>query len=187
MRKTEDPTPTRLTPRPGFQNRSPLSRGLGTTALSSISICQSETGVSPYFAEDKGLEPPSQLSSGTALAVQRSKPISAYPPCLEVRSEKRDVRIFTPHPSLLTSSLVRVAGLEPTPSVWKTVTLPLRHTRHSMWAGHTRCRRFFGVTIQKCPPTSSCTLGGIRTHTVSVLSGTPPSGWATWARLVVGS
>ena len=71
------------------------------------------------IAEDKGLEPSSQLSSGTALAVQRSKPISAYPP------------------------FARVVGLEPTPSVWKTVTLPLRHTRHSMWADRTCQHRFF--------------------------------------------
>ena len=57
---------------------------------------------------------------------------------LEVSSEEREVRKSShliPRFSLLFP--VRVAGLEPTPSVWKTVTLPLRHTRHSMWAART--------------------------------------------------
>jgi len=35
-----------------------------------------------FTAEDKGLEPSPQLSSRSALAVQCSKPISTYPPCL---------------------------------------------------------------------------------------------------------
>lgn len=65
LRKTEDPTPTRLTPGPGFQDRSPL---------------RCDCFIFLFCAEDKGFEPSSQLSSGTALAVQRSKPISAYPP-----------------------------------------------------------------------------------------------------------
>lgn len=47
-------------------------------------------------------------------------------------------------------------------------------------------QRFWGLS-KLCPPTSSRTLGGIRTHTVSVLSGTPPSGWATRAVFVVCS
>lgn len=77
---------------------------------------------------------------------------------------------------------VRVAGLEPTPSVWKTVTLPLRHTRHSMRA--VLLIRLWGQCSHA--PAPSRTLGGIRTHTVSVLSGTPPAGWATWAVLECG-
>ena len=53
---------------------------------------------------------------------------------------------------LLYLPVVRVAGLEPAPSVWKTVTLPLRHTRHSMWAERIRQCRFFGVEAKNvCP------------------------------------
>ncbi len=38
--------------------------------------------ISPFkIAEDKGLEPSSRHLSRTALAVRRSKPISAYLPC----------------------------------------------------------------------------------------------------------
>ena len=119
-------------PGPGFQDRSPL---------------RCDCFIFLFCAEDKGLEPSPQLSSRSALAVQRSKPISAYPPN-SVRG-KVDTRKVPPHfltfsPSHLLT-LVRVAGLEPTPSVWKTVTLPLRHTRHSMWADRIRSADFLGL------------------------------------------
>ena len=103
--KAEGPTPTQLAPRPGFQDRSPLSRVIGATVLPS------------FFAAQAGLEP-----ATLGLIPQDG----ILPLNYQARCEFSRFLTFPP--------FVRVAGIEPAPSVWKTVTLPLRHTRHSMQA-----------------------------------------------------
>lgn len=168
LRKTEDPTPTRLTPGPGFQDRSPL---------------RCDCFIFLFCAEDKGFEPSSQLSSGTALAVQRSKPISAYPPAkfhtlTLLTSLTPLTRSYTP------LSPVRVAGFEPAPSVWKTVTLPLRHTRHSMWAERIRSADFLGLT--KLSAHTFLYPGWDSNPHCSRSERGASFRWATWAFWVIG-
>lgn len=134
-------------------------------------------------AEDKGLEPSPQFSSRSALAVQCSKPISAYPP--GVRGEERGVRPshLTSHSSPLTSCL-RASSRTRT-STFSLEDCNATVTPYSPFnAGGSFSplpRRGAGG---EATPAPSRTLGGIRTHTVSVLSGTPPAGWATWAWLM---